>query len=66
MKNKVKRETELSRQPQAINERNWYYEEYSGIMIVHEVVDKNGNYVQTDQFKIPWKKLLVSCERKFL
>lgn len=66
MKN-TKKETKekLSREPQNIDKHNWYYEEYSGITVVHEVIVK-GKLVQTDQFKISWKKLLASCERKFL
>lgn len=51
--------------PQQIDENNWYYEEYNSIVLVHEVI-VDGKFFRADQIKIPWKKLLASCERKYL
>ena len=35
-----------------IDERNWIYADEKHFIFVHEVVDKEGNYIQTDQFKV--------------
>ena len=51
--------------PTSISEHLWYYEEKKGITIVYEILDKNGKYMRTDQFMIPWKKLLESVNRKY-
>lgn len=48
-----------------INEHLWYYEVKKGINIVYEILDGNGNFIRTDQFMIPWKKLLESVNRKY-
>jgi hypothetical protein len=53
----------FSLKPQHVNEGNWYYENAKSITVVHEVFDRNGNYVQTDQFKIPLSKLKKSIKR---
>ena len=55
----------LREESMRIDRHNWYYEEQRGCCFVHEVKDKNGNYVQTDQFFVPWKKLLESVNRKY-
>lgn len=49
--------------PQRIDAHNWYYEYPGSILIVHEVRDISDNFVQTDQFKIPKRRLLESLER---
>ncbi len=54
----------LSRHPQTVSEHNWYYEEARGIRVVHEVHDSKGEYLQTDQFRIPWWQLRKSLGRK--
>ena len=51
--------------PMTINEHLWYYEEKKGINIVYEILDEKGKYIRTDQFMIPWKKLLESVNRKY-
>ena len=49
-----------------INDNLWYYEERKGIIVVHRVRDEHTKeYLQTDQFVIPWKKLLESVGRKY-
>ena len=40
------------RQPIGINERNWFYADGQNFIFVHEVVDKDGNYIQTDSFEV--------------
>ena len=55
----------LRDKPMTIDNDNWYYEENKGVCIVHRVEDSSGNYLRTDQFYIPWKKLLESIRRKF-
>ena len=39
--------------PQHIDERNWYYLVGKEVLFVHEVLDEAGNYLQTDQFRVP-------------
>ena len=51
--------------PMNVSEHLWYYEEKKGITIVYEILDENGKYMRTDQFMIPWKKLLESVNRKY-
>ena len=52
--------------PMNVSEHLWYYEEKKGITIVYEIYDrKTGGYIRTDQFMIPWKKLLESVNRKY-
>lgn len=53
----------LSRDPQEINQRNWYYEELKGIDIIHEVYSGN-TYLETTHIKIPWKMLRASLKRR--
>lgn len=60
------KENKLSKNPQPIDEHNWYYEEHTGIVLVHEVIVPSGELLQTDQIKVPWKKLLESLERKYV
>lgn len=55
----------LSLEPQSVNEDTWYYEERKGVLVVHRLKDKNGDYEKTVQILLPWKKLLNSCERKY-
>jgi len=50
--------------PQNIRETDWYYECPSHLLIVHEVRDRDGRYIQTDQFKLPWKMIEVSRRRR--
>ena len=54
----------LSREPQKIDLKNWYYEERTGIVVIHEVYSADGVYQQTDSIKIPWSKLETSLKRK--
>lgn len=53
-----------SREPQDISRSDWYYEFPSHLLIVHEVRDKAGDYIQTDQFKLPWKMIEQSRKRR--
>jgi len=55
----------LRQKPIDVNENCWYYEEKAGVCIVYQIYDSKGNYVRTDQFYIPWKKLLESVKRKY-
>lgn len=52
-----------SHEPQHISKSDWYYEFPTYLLIVHEVRDRNGTYIQTDQFKLPWKKIEQSRRR---
>ena len=51
--------------PIRIDEYNWYYEKVKGISFVHEVYNKDGEFLQTDIVLIPWKRLLESVRRKY-
>ena len=56
----------LRLEPMSVNENLWYYEEKRGITVVHRVFDEETKqYLQTDLFVIPWKKLLESVNRKY-
>jgi len=57
MSNKTKNIIEES--PVGIDEFNWYYHEWKkkSIIFVHEVRDRAGVYIKTDQINIPLKKL---------
>jgi hypothetical protein len=55
----------LKRQPMNIDKNNWYYEEIKGIYCVHQVLDDKGNYLKTETWYIPWKRLLESVRRKY-
>lgn len=52
-----------SREPQHASKTNWYYEQRATMLVVHEVYDKQGRYVQTDQFTIPWHLIQTSLRR---
>ncbi len=52
-----------SREPQDIDEENWYYEYPSHLLLVHEVRKADGTHIRTDSVKIPWRKIDVSIRR---
>lgn len=54
----------LSDKPQEINEHNWYYEDPDDIDLCHESFDNEGNYIDTEHIKIPWKMLEISLLRR--
>ncbi len=53
----------LSRNPQQIGEHDWYYERPGSIEVIHQVM-RDGKCIQTDRIRIPWRKLLVSDQRR--
>jgi hypothetical protein len=53
---------DLSRDPQNIDERNWYYEEKDGIEVIHKTFDKSG-FPYSDHIKIPWRMIKKSIRR---
>lgn len=53
----------MIREPKHIDVHNWFYENPGSITFVHEVLDRDGNFLQTDQVRIPFKKLEDSMER---
>lgn len=56
----------LLRAPLTLGEHDWYYEEKNHITLVHEVIDlKTGEYIRTDQIKIPWPKMFRSIHRAY-
>ena len=55
----------LKNSPINVDDDNWYYEEKKGICVVHRARDEQGNHLQTDQFYIPWKRILESVKRKY-
>lgn len=50
--------------PHDISKNDWFYEERHGLLLVHQVHDKAGNYICTEQVKIPWRKLEASLKRR--
>lgn len=59
-----KAKPEYSLEPQVIDDLNWYYEDKSGIIMVHEIRKPNGAYVSTDMFTIPWKLIDGTFKRR--
>ena len=51
------RRKNINLEPQQIDSRNWFYDGKVNFILVHEVVDKNGDYIQTDQIKVSVKQL---------
>ena len=51
-------------EPMNIDSETWYYEEKKGICVVREVWIA-GKLATTEQFYIPWKRLLESVKRKY-
>lgn len=49
--------------PHVVTKKDWFYEERTGLLFVHEVYDGTGAYLQTDQVKIPWRKIEASLKR---
>lgn len=54
-----------SREPQNLNDRSWYYEYPTYLWLVHEVRDGTGNYVCSENIKIPWRMLKRSMARAY-
>ena len=50
--------------PVTIDHNNWYYEERTHLLLVHEVRDKAGAYTRADTIKIPWRMIEASCKRR--
>jgi|JI10StandDraft_1071094.scaffolds.fasta_scaffold151030_8 hypothetical protein len=50
-------------EPQQIDNSTWYYEMTTHLLLVREVRDKQGNYIQTEQFKLPWRQIEASRRR---
>jgi hypothetical protein len=49
--------------PHKITKNDWFYEERTGLLLVHEVYSPLGNYICTEQVKLPWRKLEASLKR---
>ena len=54
----------VSPKPQNVRATDWYYEYPSHLLIIHEVRDRAGRYIQTDQFKLPWRMIERSRKRR--
>lgn len=50
--------------PTDVNPATWFYDEEHGINVAHEARTKAGEYIQTDQFTIPWRLLREALARK--
>lgn len=55
---------DLKLSPQNIDPFWWWYEEPSGIHIIHEMRDKNGRFIETQQRCIPWDSVRAALRRK--
>ena len=53
----------ISNEPQKIRPDTWYYESEKSIDVYHELRDENGRYVQTINFRLPWRRLKQSLAR---
>jgi hypothetical protein len=52
-----------SREPQNVDKQTWYYEYKGSVLVVREVRSTLGNYLVTEQFRIPWRLLEKSMKR---
>lgn len=52
-----------SNEPQHVDGDTWFYEAKSHVLVVRQVRDKAGAQIQTDQIKLPWRKLMASARR---
>ena len=50
--------------PTDINEDNWLYDEPDGLLLVHQVRDKKGAFIQCDQITVPWHVLRSALYRR--
>jgi len=41
--------------PRKIDSSSWCYDMGGHLLIVHEVRAADGRYIQTDQFRLPWR-----------
>lgn len=49
--------------PKTIDPNTWFYDDAKGILVVHEVRYPNGALIKTDQFIIPWRKVMSAVNR---
>lgn len=49
--------------PQTVDKNTWYYEYPTHILIVREARTKSGEFIQSEQFKLPWRLLEQSRKR---
>ena len=59
----MKKTSGPSLHPQKVNNQFWYYEGKRHFIFIYEVRTKLGNYIQTDQIKVPVGKLKRSIAR---
>jgi len=57
--------TKRTLQPQHLSKTDWYYEYPTYLLLVHEVRDNSGRYIQTDQIKLHWRKIGKSMRRSY-
>lgn len=50
--------------PRQVDRLTWYYEYPGHLLIVREVRGKDGRHIQTEQFKLPWRKIEASRKRR--
>jgi hypothetical protein len=50
--------------PINIDKLTWFYERRQGLDFVREVRSTNDEYLQTEQFTVPWKLIRISLARK--
>ena len=53
----------LSLKPKIIQDSAWWYEEPSGISVVHEIRE-GDRYIRTDTLNIPWRQIRAALKRK--
>jgi hypothetical protein len=52
------------RKPHKITKHDWYYVYPRYLWLVHDCVNNNGIYMQTDQIKVPWKMIERSIRQR--
>lgn len=49
--------------PQHVSETTWFYDDKKGLLVVHEFRGARNEYLRTDQFIIPWRRLHAALVR---
>jgi hypothetical protein len=49
--------------PHGVDRHTWFYDETGGLLIVHEIHDDKGRYIQTEHIKIRWQSIMAAAKR---
>lgn len=58
-----KGEPRFNLKPQHINDRQWFYEEPRGVLVVAELRGVTGAHFGTTQTRLPWRKVCAAVDK---